>query len=370
MVKNPDSHHAGVFIPHLSLIYERMTSNMLKMRKQIRVIMTITLSLAMMVALTGCNQKVNESVKTNSNVFYVSNNIEGKGGGSYSSSVKLGSLIARNNPVVEMSFAANSNVSEVIVYKEKPTMTNDFLAKAKHENITSNKKVNINFGNLADWSVLNDTSGKIYVRVKFTSSAGGGTGWYHVEFMKETTQPSVSNPFGGQPSVNSNGKEVSPSQGSSSVTIAAPKPGMPTIGYWEIASKVIPSQYRASYTAKTTYGTGKVTLSANGIDLSSVLVDVRYKADNGGITTLQTISAQCSGGFLPGVITPKTTITAMRETSSGLWFKVTAIGMMGKDAGIYVLTMDVNVNSKYVVISNVQSPLENSDKAAAVPYAR
>ena len=201
--------------------------------------------------------------------------------------------------------------------------------------------------NLNDAGIKNVNSGQIIFRAIANANDGNGTvGYYAITFERVQSLPS--------------------SGGAVTTGPTPPTKGIPKDGK-SITSNKIPSQYWATYTASTPGVNHRVDLSSGGIDLFTALAGVNVTDLNmKDFSTLPTISAQHNNPLA------WTKITAMQESpTQGLWFKVSALGFVGTDSNLHVMTFDVNVNSKYLVISNFTSTFPNlKDEAATVAYTK
>jgi hypothetical protein len=330
---------------------------MAKIKKYNKMIIATILLLSIAFTATGCDERVNDSVKTNSNIFYVSNKVEGKGGNSHLTSIKIGSLSVKNNPNVEMSFGFDKNlVTEILVYKVTLSgpLSQDTINKSPSLNITSTKKVNFNFSNIGDFKILNNTSGKIYIRTKYSSSAGGGFGWYYVNFSKEIQQSSASNPVTSLPSVNYNNKEISSGKGPT-IIATPPSKGLPT-GSIKLSS--IPATHRATYYANHQSGMGSIKVESGEITFTNVLLDVAvtpisFNKQYYSIKNVMTVSASKSSAT-------RVIINNIYSTPNGEIYAMATINFGKKILGIWIpnleapITMDININSVGLRISNVK----------------
>lgn len=179
-----------------------------------------------------------------------------------------------------------------------------------------------------DFNAIRENSGIIAFRATATNNE---VGYFSITFER------VQN-------LNPSGPTIGP---------AAPSGGMPSQG---TTLNSVPSKYHGTYEGNSRYGKGKVIINASKVDFSLVLaeIDINLLGDADSITT---ISAN-NGSF-----------AMIKETPWGeVWMRV-AVTVM-KNGWPNLLSMDININSVGLVVSNVQSNFTSSNAAAAITYVK
>jgi hypothetical protein len=187
-------------------------------------------------------------------------------GSSHMSVAKIGDLSVTGNPKVEITFTYPAGVKEVRVYLNDLANAGpvDITKILTFETVPTNKKITLDFGNTAVWSVLAKSKGTVVLRVEYTTNA---VRFYGINF-ENSQLPPISYTTPGV---------VQPTPLPPSVLL----PGGPSTDLPSNSRKVssIPAKFSGTYTAKLplAYGTGTVKIEAgNKITFTDVYVNVGH----------------------------------------------------------------------------------------------